>query len=469
MASIGRHHPLEELKVIANARQKPSDRFESSDENPIIRPPLERYRNNLAACSKYYNLFFLACRDTIHVYKPQGQHQILTSPEIAIPLANTDPENDVGYVSHTHPHAANHLVVADLGVEEVLVVTCDDGDVLAYTTVSIYHEIVRQASSSQDPRPPDTWTDPVRTKLTPLLHRNVGLSAWGIAVHKEARMIAVSCNTETIHVFLLALTDPEFVEPPLLLTWGTVNSGDGFLPRHRSRNFDFVLKRHANNIPSIAFYNPHKANSKDLFLVSADIYGHTYIWDVWKRRVIHQLDTSIRFLEERGWGVLCLDPYFYRHTASSQGLFGGLAVTKGASRLDITETTHARAGNDHGVSGGFVYDHTFSLGSPTEVYAAADPEDSDFDMDVDSSESGTLSNTDMDMDQVNESPSETNSLSTYQDQEPDITTDEAPSLSNAQTTEPTSPLELAEWLDDTLADPIQEDAFSTAPDALPSL
>jgi len=42
-----------------------------------------------------------------------------------------------GYNDITHPHAINHLMIGELGNEEILLMACDDGDILAYNTRSI--------------------------------------------------------------------------------------------------------------------------------------------------------------------------------------------------------------------------------------------------------------------------------------------------------------------------------------------
>ncbi|KAI4199808.1 MAG: hypothetical protein LQ350_004338 [Teloschistes chrysophthalmus] len=481
MASDG----IEELKVIPNARQKASDRFDPVGEGPIAPASLAPYRNNLAALSKYYNLFFVASRDTILVYKPQGQHQILISPEIAIAIAKTDTEGAQGYISETHPHAANHLVVADLGLEEVLVVSCDDGDVVAYTTLSIYQEIDRQRSSDQDPRPPHAWDDLLWAKLRPFLLRNVAMSAWGLAVHEKYRMIAVSSNAHKIHVFIFALSYPlhpcleslrdmgfQVEDPPHVYRseWDKFQCWDPFFPRCRSRNLELILDHHMTNIPSIAFYNSHDPGSTDVFLVSTDIHGETYIWDVWNRRVIYDLDTSTGVPEDRAWGLLCLDPYFCRQTTSSEALFGGSAFSEAPSRLDITETTHARAATDLAVTGGSVYNQIWSTSPLQHLVTAAnvlgDLNDSDSDMDVNSIESEAPSDMDVDTDADADADPDvdpdmdlginpfgslpgTDSLSAHEDQEPDTTTDGTPNLSNAQTTGPSSTFQPVEWFDPT--------------------
>lgn len=120
----------------------------------------------------------------------------------------------------SRPHAINNLVVADLGEEEILCMACDDGDVMAVYTHSIEHmmqETERKLASNDDLQPGlspplDVWAR--SGQLRALLHVNLGASAWGLAVHKEARLIAASCNDHNVYVFAPALsTTPIEVSP----------------------------------------------------------------------------------------------------------------------------------------------------------------------------------------------------------------------------------------------------------------
>lgn len=40
-------------------------------------------------------------------------------------------------------------------------------------------------------------------------HRNVGASAWGLAIHREARLLAISANTHQIRVVAYGLSVPD--------------------------------------------------------------------------------------------------------------------------------------------------------------------------------------------------------------------------------------------------------------------
>lgn len=193
----------------------------------------------------------------------------------------------MGYIDPGHPHAVNHLVVGDVGNEEILVATCDDGDVVGYSTRHILNAI----EIEYDVEP--LLFEPVR----PFFKRNVGASAWGIAIHKASRLIGISSNTKQIVVFAFAvgqrspsddLSSPgndladDLDTDPGSVDWKQVATGS---PDCRSRNQEIVLKGHSHNIPSIAFCNT-KDDPIGRYLVSTDISGLTYVWDVWKGAIL---------------------------------------------------------------------------------------------------------------------------------------------------------------------------------------
>ncbi len=188
-------------------------------------------------------------------------------------------------------------MIADLGYEEIVIVACDDGDVLAYTTRSICEAIENHIMESGVDRLPST------AKVREILFRNVGLSAWGIAVHKDARLIAVSANTHRISVFAFALCrevspdrsgepgdrdDSPMPTSDLDLGPDEWTSAAGFSNPFLYRstfNFQIVLKGHKTNIPNIAFCNT-AADPNGRYLVSTDIGGSTFVWDIWKRKIL---------------------------------------------------------------------------------------------------------------------------------------------------------------------------------------
>lgn len=193
-----------------------------------------------------------------------------------------------GYIDPGTPHGVNHLIVADLGIEEVLVVACDDGDVIAYSVRSIYNAIreTHESTSVGIPTP---------TELRTLLLENVGTSAWGLAVHKAARLLAVSSNHHRIFVFAFSLHQRRSVENPCDEDVSPIDIlGNEFWEREdqvalspydRSLNREIVLPGHMANIPNIAFCNT-EADPAGEFLTSTDIEGTTFIWNVWQQVII---------------------------------------------------------------------------------------------------------------------------------------------------------------------------------------
>ena len=315
MALSGRLKGYEDLQIFVNEHQNGPDRFDRGDDGINPAPRLAQYRNNLIAFSQYHNLLFIASQDSILVYEPHGADQILTKPLLSGAVAQSN-SGTAGFIDRLNGHALNHLVVADLGIEEIVVAACDDGDVVTYTTQSFRNEIERQRQGYYS----NVLDDCPQGKVRPFFVQNVRKSAWGLAVHKEARMIAVSSNTGKIHVFVFALTSRPF-DPSILALHPFTNLVDYEIPspewinartfsklsiQDRSRNVEIVLDGHDTNIPSVAFYNADGPSGNNVLLVSTDIDNVTRIWNVWERRTIAKLDASLQDL--RGWGVACITP-----------------------------------------------------------------------------------------------------------------------------------------------------------------
>ena len=245
----------------------------------------------------------------IYVYTPSFPEQLITTkPELIIAIERSRP-GLTGFMDPSRPHAVNHLIVGDIGDEEVLVVACDDGDVISYTVRSISLAIDERAKLVIGPDPDGVqriihsrqsgWTNMILPVVDPdwalgcrvlgaWFHENVGASAWGIATHKRARLLAVSSNTKKIHVFAPSLSSephgtfhqtspyPETIER--FTAWENESSTTLI---DRSFGRIVTLQGHATNIPNIAFCdNTSDPNGK--YLVSTDIDGYTIIWDIWR-------------------------------------------------------------------------------------------------------------------------------------------------------------------------------------------
>jgi len=339
------------------------------DEAP---PFLEIWRNNLTALSHHYNLYVVACEDALHVYQPLFPSQRLPlKPALVISL----PDSRLGLPGHFHnskPHAVNNIIIADLGKDEIVLCACDDGDVVAYWTRGIQNAIKRSQEE-------DAIMGGTAEEMRPMFHQNVGESAWGLAVHKESRKVAVSSNTTEITIFEFALAQEEDKSQSIVGEKGLIKQNANVstsrkrfgLPRSsvipedepmtpegveleqrpnheewaspddndtpgRSRNVRLTLvDRHLTNIPCIAFCNTPE-DMEGEFLVSTDIMGVTVLWDTNTGASISSLMPSPSAAlrpqhghDERraGWGVLFLDERAFTKTFSITHAMGNATET----------------------------------------------------------------------------------------------------------------------------------------------
>jgi hypothetical protein len=144
-------------------------------------PRMKAWRCDLTGLSQLYNLYFLACSDEIHVHQPSFPDQNPGSEPELILHPPVSAQTGPGIDSH-HPHSITRILVNYLGNEEILLLTCDDGDVVGYRTAEIQRALERTANTLEPANEDDVHV---------FLHRNVGASAWGLAVHREARIIAI--------------------------------------------------------------------------------------------------------------------------------------------------------------------------------------------------------------------------------------------------------------------------------------
>jgi hypothetical protein len=171
---------------------------------------VKEWRCGLTALSQRHNLYFVACTASIHIHRPSFPDQtILSGPDFILRLPTLRPPQLDEYQTHPgiderDPHSINRLVADYLGDDEILLAACDDGDVIVYRVEEILAAL-------------DNPTDASRQPIRVFLHRNVGASAWGIAVHREARLIAFGANTSMITIIALALIkqgDAHETDPP---------------------------------------------------------------------------------------------------------------------------------------------------------------------------------------------------------------------------------------------------------------
>lgn len=342
-------------------------------------PPLSHWRNNLTALSQKYNLYFVASNENVIVYKPEFPFQRLgRRAQLAIAPALANP-NAQGYIDRHRPHAINHLMVDDLGTEEILLLATDSGNITAYYTKSVEEAIQRQ---------PYRFTTNAAGDLTdvrPFFSEWVYESAWGLSIHTQARMIAVSANTPhhtpmddpcaKVTVFAFALSGGDYAaegscdeedddnDTGQSLEWHDWEVLDGIDTPPRDKNYKITLagfEGHDANIPSVAFVNTEQ-DLHGKWLLSTDIDGNTKVWQIWQG-LCHKdwnfAEKNIRagWLRRRegGWTVTAVDPRCFR-TARTMEEFCG----------------HSRAPPYHGHTGNESYDitHIVRLRTPGNSHA----------------------------------------------------------------------------------------------------
>ena len=349
---------LQPVKIGMTSAETGRDRFTRNEYLSL--PRASNWRNNLTALSQRYNLYFVALETSIRVYQPRFPFQTLgEKPSLTIPPTLAEP-NAQGYIDARQSHTINHIIVGDLGTEEILLVATDSGNVAAYHTKSIRDAVEKDPYKySTDARSDFVG---VRAFFSHWVHE----SAWGLAIHKEARMIAVSANTQyhvpaqddhaKITVFAFALTgqvdaenkadDDDSSQPLEQLEWKAwvPNPYEPWLG-DRSHNYKTVLSGHIDNIPNISFIN--SSHDRDgSWLLSTDIGGRMKLWHIWIRRCYKSWDfsipenpaTALEDVVERGWLVLALDPASFWSADTVEELCGSPRPLKYHKHTETSES-----------------------------------------------------------------------------------------------------------------------------------
>jgi hypothetical protein len=275
---------------------------------------MKEWRCGLTALSQRHNLYFVACTASIHIHRPSFPDQeLLSGPIFILRLPTLQPPQLDEYQIHSgiderDPHSINRLVVDYLGDDEILLAACDDGDAIVYRVEEILAAL-------------DNPTDASRQPIRVFLHRNVGASAWGIAVHREARLIAIGANTSKITIIALALTkkgDAHETDPaPAFVNGKPVLD----FPTKRTRDHIFEL-RVGTNIPSVAFDNNGK-DPQGRWLFCSSINGKSLVFDLHEKRLLSSIQvgwcTSTEYADQAplsaNLGCSCVDRLESPHAA----------------------------------------------------------------------------------------------------------------------------------------------------------
>lgn len=170
----------------------------------------------------------------------------------------------------------NHIITGYLGREEILVACYDDGDVVAYYVKEIADSISiakRSTGKTHAHRQPRRF-----------FHENVGHTAWGLAIHRKSRLIAVSSNRYEVTVFAFALTTCQKKSKRIREFCDCCQSSgntQSSIPR-RARNWRIVVafRAEASNIPNICFADSEDGQAEKICAV--DINGVIWIADIWR-------------------------------------------------------------------------------------------------------------------------------------------------------------------------------------------
>lgn len=202
-----------------------------------------------------------------------------------------------GYIAIHIPHAINSVLVGDLGREEILLLATDSGNVAAYRTERIF-AVIEEGRSSGCSYPLANGA-----QVKNFFSDWVGQSAWGLAIHKFARIIAVSSNTSYITVFAFALVNPSSESDsggegsipsdagPALHSQEWMNVGNRaefanlrrLMPHsHRARNIRLTFEGHTTNIPTVSFLNCN-LDLEGSWMVSTDIDNKLLVWNIWEQ------------------------------------------------------------------------------------------------------------------------------------------------------------------------------------------
>lgn len=272
------------------------------------------------ALSQEHNLYFIAYGPDIYVYQPEFPEQTIRNPVLILPSQPSSPDLR-GYLDADEPHAINYLIVNKLGKDEVIATVRDDGDVEAFLVRHVVHAIATRVTSSENEQL-------VADNVKPLFQRNVGISAWGLAIHTQARIIAVSSNRHEVTVFRFGLVnEPETSRSSQRRQNVTMNEDVSPENQHLTDdNADLRPQREADvirqvlngqaNIPHIGFCNTGD-DPDGRWLLTTDISGVCRAIDLHNFALVQAFRFGPSFgpMEgggydrmNAGWGIMFLDP-----------------------------------------------------------------------------------------------------------------------------------------------------------------
>lgn len=303
------------------------------------------------ALSQEHNLYFLAFGPDIHVHRPQFPTQALSPHPLLILPSQPSRPGLSGYLDPRTPHSTNNLLVQRLGADEVIATVRDDGDVEVVLVRHVLQALARRAEGG------DGEKMGVRAEeIRPIFQSNVGISAWGLAIHTEARILAVSSNAHEVRVFKFGLFQGDDAGSALDVGAADATGASSSNTRHTDVT-QRVLNGHSN-IPAIAFCNTSD-DPEARWLLTTDISGYSRAMDLHvasdadciqqRWRFAHSFfDLSVSREYDRtnaGWGIMFLDRRSFlpdQDFNSAVGLEEGQSLPGGLAQYgkvwDLSET-----------------------------------------------------------------------------------------------------------------------------------
>lgn len=223
-------------------------------------------------------LYFVAYQGRIFVYRPRAaaEHLLARFPDVQLVPGKSKSGGLPGTIDPRRPHTINHIITGMLGDCEVVVAAYDNGEVVAYNVNLILKEIEQLDRSA-----PQSVPQPHAT-TQPFLHDNVGDSAWGLAVHGQSRLIAVSSNLKQVTVFAFALRGFQGNKDVKThaMCEGCHDVESQVRKRARMWRIVITMAQGTENLPNVSFLDDVDGEADKICAV--DILGSSWIAHIWK-------------------------------------------------------------------------------------------------------------------------------------------------------------------------------------------
>ena len=238
------------------------------------------------------------------------------------------------------------------GTEEVIAVVRDDGDVDAFLTRHIVQAIERRDE-------PGSTIGIEGDEIRPFFQSNVGISAWGLAIHSAARILATSSNAHEVRVFkfgLLKINDAESSPSgdDHSRPGDRGESSNGKAEQQRETDVTHHVLNGETNIPYISFCNTGD-DPEARWLLTTDISGVCRVMDLHSLEPVQAFRFGRSFATAQsvgfdrlnaGWGLMFLDRRSFRVEHDGSSALGvedcdGLTpkVHRNGEVWDLTNTT----------------------------------------------------------------------------------------------------------------------------------